>query len=99
MHDKQTKNERCDQRKTSAKSYHRASTPNLTSDAKRLRFDAVKAVNKYLSEIGARGGRKRKDHPNKHELAKRAANARWRCKAAEKQLLDQSTPNGENKVK
>ncbi len=47
---------------------------------KAAEIGSVKAVNKYLSEIGARGGRKRKDHPNKHELAKRAANARWTAK-------------------
>ncbi len=64
---------------------------------KAAEINAVKAVNKYLSEIGARGGRKRKDHPNKSELAKRAANARWTAKRLSKQITDQSTPNGENK--
>lgn len=32
---------------------------------------------KYLAMIGARGGRKRAEHPNRSALAKRAANARW----------------------
>ncbi len=52
-----------------------------------------------MSKIGALGGAKRKEHPAKSELAKRAANARWIAKRLSKQLIDQSTPNGENKVK
>jgi hypothetical protein len=36
-----------------------------------------KSVQEYLKEIGARGGAKRKHHPDRKAMAKRAALKRW----------------------
>jgi len=36
-----------------------------------------KKVSKYLSDIGKVGGSKRKDHPDRKALAKKAALKRW----------------------
>ncbi len=52
----------------------------------------------YMAKIGREGGRKRKQHPDKSELAKRAANTRWNnAKRMSKQNECQSCTAAENK--
>ncbi len=53
----------------------------------------------YMAKIGRVGGRKRKEHPRKSELAKRAANTRWQqAKRLSKHDECQSCETAENKV-
>ncbi len=58
----------------------------------------MNAISKYMSKIGKLGGEKRANHPNKSDLAKRAANTRWTAKRLSKQLSDQSCQTDENKL-
>ncbi len=64
----------------------------------RLALRLMNAISKYMSKIGKRGGSKRAQHPDKSELAKRAAEVRWTAQRLSKQLSDQSCQTAENKL-
>ncbi len=64
----------------------------------RLALCPMNAISKYMSKIGKRGGLKRALHPNKSELAKRAADVRWTAQRLSKQNECQSCQTAENKV-
>ncbi len=51
-----------------------------------------------MATIGRKGGRKRANHPDKSNLAKRAAEVRWTAQRLSKQLSDQSCQTAENKL-
>jgi len=51
-----------------------------------------KSVTKYLQDIGARGGSKRKHHPDRKALAKRAALKRWAKEHPQPLSIDHATP-------